>query len=141
MGEAYYAGLTALVYLNANDVSTLRRERNAFGRTGANLMMTRALFCCVLSNYLRRRREGDMFSSPRADTSSRRSLALINTLVSTRDTLALLRRPYRAASFFNRFSPSHIRLSFNIRCLDIDGKITSVFYASRLFCMDLDGLN
>ncbi|ROL47502.1 Erythrocyte band 7 integral membrane protein [Anabarilius grahami] len=66
-----------------------------------------------------------MFSSPRADTSSRRSLALINTLVSTRDTLALLRRPYRAASFFNRFSPSHIRLSFNIRCLDIDGKIMS----------------
>lgn len=141
MGEAYYAGLTALVYLNANDVSTLRRERNVFGRTGANLMMTWALFCCVLSNYLRRRREGDMFSSPRADTSSRRSLALINTLVSTRDTLALLRRPYRAASFFNRFSPSHIRLSFNIRCLDIDGKIMSVFYASRRFCMDLDGLN
>lgn len=82
-----------------------------------------------------------MFSSPRADTSSRRSLALINTLVSTRDTLALLRRPNRTASFFNRFSPSHIRLSFNIHCLDIDGKITSVFYASRHFYMDLDGLN
>jgi len=141
MGEAYYAGLTALVYLNANDVSTLRRERNAFGRTGANLMMTWALFRCILSNYLQRQREGGMFSSPRADTSSRRSLALINTLVSTRDTLALLRRPYRAASFFNRFSPSHIWLSFNIRCLDIDGKITSVFHVSRRFCMDLDGLN
>lgn len=142
MGEAYYAGLTALVYLNANDVSTLRRERNAFGRTGANLMMTWALFRCVLSNYLRRQREGGMFSSPRADSSSRRSLALINTLVSTRDTLALVRRRlYRAASFFNWFSPSHIRLSFNIHCLDIDGKITSVFYASRRFCMDLDGLN
>lgn len=44
MGEAYYAGLTALVYLNANDVSTLRWERNVFGRTGANLRSSVAFY-------------------------------------------------------------------------------------------------
>lgn len=137
MREAYYAGLTALVYLNANDVSSFRREKHAFGRIGANLMMTWALFHCILSNYLWGWREGGMFS----DTFSQRSLALINTLVSTWDTPALLQWPNRAASFFNQFSPSHIRLSFNTHCLDIDGKITGVFYASCCFCMDLDGLN